>query len=164
MSSVTTEPSSTETVTSRVSSSKDYLDERSKSIISLNGSANVTQPLTGGDNVIRVYRSSPHYLPLACLALLLNPFLGIPAVVCSLLSRKYRKDGNSTSSGKCSELALWLSIIAIASALVIIVFAIVYAFVITPNIIMTIGGIPGEMDVGQATVEDMGFSHVTVAA
>lgn len=100
-----------------------------------------TQPLAGGDNVIRIYTKSPHYLPLSSLALLMNPVLGIPAFVCSIISRKHRLDNNDRRSATYSKIALWLSIIAIASSIVVIIFIIVYVVVIIPNIIISIKGL-----------------------
>ncbi|KAK0067269.1 hypothetical protein Bpfe_003367 [Biomphalaria pfeifferi] len=143
--SIATEPSSSETITSRVSiviCEKDYADEKSRSSASLNfyNRNPGTQPLTGGENIERNYSSSPNYLPLACFALMLNPILGIPALICSYLSKKYRRLGSSARSSKYSGLALWLSIVAIATAIVFIVFVCVYIFVITPNIIRSIQG------------------------
>ncbi|KAH9491782.1 hypothetical protein Btru_030865 [Bulinus truncatus] len=145
--SVTTEPSSTETITSRVtilSCDKDIHEEKSRSSVSLDTchieGTPVTQPLTGREKGVRNYTSSPNYVPLACLAVILNPVLGIPALIFGYLSKKYKRLGRSGRASKYSEIALWLSVIAIATALVIIVFIVVYIFVITPNIIRSIKG------------------------
>lgn len=153
MSSLATEPSSPETMTSRASiiSTNEVTDDQITTLSStLTPEKHVaTQSLTGRNHVTRIYANSPHYLPLACLALIFNPPLGIPAFVCAVLSRKFRLSGHEHKSARCSEGALWLSLVAIASAIVIIIFTIVYVLVITPNIIRTIEGIKdtdGEVD------------------
>jgi hypothetical protein len=95
-----------------------------------------TRPLTGGNGVVvRSYTSTPHYLPLSILTLFVNPLFGLPAVVCSCLSRQHRRHGDDRRAASMGNAAFWVSIIGIAVGVVIVVFIVVYVYVIIPNII-----------------------------
>lgn len=165
MMSYRTESSSPETETSRASVLSCVDNTEEPSVLSLSrtnsGRHMATESLTGGDNVIRTYAKSPNYLPLACLAMLMNPVLGIPACICSLFSRKYRKEGDNRTSARFSKTALWLSIIAIASSIVLIIFIIVYVLVITPNIIRNIDGLSPSFDAIVQNSAEVPYSATT---
>ncbi|XP_070181128.1 trafficking regulator of GLUT4 1-like [Littorina saxatilis] len=111
------------------------LDDSDKNIASL--------PLTGGNGVVvRSYAKSPHYLPLAVIAFVVNLLFGLPAVVCACLSRRRRHEGDEEAAQRLGKVAFWLSIVGIAISLVVGVFVIVYIYVIIPNIIkLDFGGI-----------------------
>ncbi|KAL8587722.1 hypothetical protein ACOMHN_020940 [Nucella lapillus] len=95
-----------------------------------------TLPLTGGDGVVvRSYTKSPHYLPLAILALFVNPLFGAPALFCACVSRMRRKRGEEEGAASLGKVAFWLSLVGIAISIVVVVFIFVYIYVITPNII-----------------------------
>ena len=94
-----------------------------------------TQPLTGGPVVIRNYRKTAHYLPLAVLVTFVNFPFGLASLVFSILSRKSSHTGDVENARKYAKISIWLSVIGIAMALVGIIFVLVYLFVISPNII-----------------------------
>lgn len=151
MESLSNDLNSQDTVTSRASiASTSEITEDPASTFSFNLTPDykhtATQSLTGHKHVTRVYTKYPHFLPLACLALVVNPPLGFFAFVCAILSRKHRFAGNEHNSSRFSNCALWISLVAIASSVVIIVFTIVYIYVITPNIVRKIEGWPDTTD------------------
>lgn len=113
-----------------------------RTVASLGEKNFATLPLTGGNGVVvRSYTKSPHYLPLAMLTLVLNLPLGLPAVVCACVSRRRRLRGEEQGASVMGKAALWLSLVGIASSIVVGIFVIVYFFVMTPNIIRSIEGI-----------------------
>ncbi|KAK6165236.1 hypothetical protein SNE40_022199 [Patella caerulea] len=115
-------------------------EERSSSSVkSTSPEQNVaSQPLTGGDRVVRTYTKSPHYLPLAFLVCIINPPFGIVAVVFSLISRKYSAKGDFMKGGTHARISMWLCVVGIACSIVIGVFTAVYYLVIVPNIIRSL--------------------------
>ncbi|PVD39054.1 hypothetical protein C0Q70_01682 [Pomacea canaliculata] len=130
-------------VQERQSSVGDITEERSVPSLTygVSDKSFATVPLTGEGVVVRSYTKSPHYLPLAIIALFLNLPLGLPAVACACVSRARRQRGQEDGANTTGKAAFWLSVIGIVTSLVICIFVIVYFFVMTPNIIRNIEGI-----------------------
>ena len=114
-----------------------FLSVSNSSIVQSKSSITDTAPESDSTSrqVAPSTRKPQNYMILSLVTLFFNCPFGCAAVVFSLLSSKSYFEGRRKEAAQRGGIAKWVSIVGLAVSVVVVLFVIVYAVVIVPNVI-----------------------------